>query len=157
MSKNEIREMRALSVIQPWAHCIVKKGKNVENRKWRTNKRGYVLIHASVRYTPFRFDQCREEYSIHLGKEDVSFGAIVGVAKIVDVVTRKDITKKTVKWFGGKYGIVLEDISYLREPIMVKGMLGFWRVNGRVLKRVLGQLSTSKKSRISKNLLTKAS
>jgi hypothetical protein len=38
--------MKALSIHQPWASLIVHGIKTVENRKWRTNHRGPLLIHA---------------------------------------------------------------------------------------------------------------
>jgi len=41
--------MKILSVRQPWATPIVGRIKDVENRTWRTNYRGPVLVHASLR------------------------------------------------------------------------------------------------------------
>lgn len=38
--------MRGLTIRQPWASCIVEKGKRVENRTWSTDYRGPLLIHA---------------------------------------------------------------------------------------------------------------
>lgn len=45
--KLNIKSMKAITVIQPWAECIVSKGKNVENRQKRTTHRGFIAIHAS--------------------------------------------------------------------------------------------------------------
>ncbi len=42
--------MRALSVRQPWAWLIMYAGKDVENRSWRTDYRGEILIHAGKRW-----------------------------------------------------------------------------------------------------------
>lgn len=39
--------MKALSIRQPWATLILRGGKDIENRVWRTKQRGTVLIHAS--------------------------------------------------------------------------------------------------------------
>ena len=39
--------MKAISVKQPWASLIISGIKDIENRKWKTNYRGRVLIHAS--------------------------------------------------------------------------------------------------------------
>jgi hypothetical protein len=38
--------MRAICIRQPWAHFIVKGFKDIENRSWKTNYRGPILIHA---------------------------------------------------------------------------------------------------------------
>lgn len=40
--------MKALSIRQPWAWLIANGYKDIENRSWRTNYRGPVLIHASA-------------------------------------------------------------------------------------------------------------
>ena len=40
--------MKVISTKQPWAHIIALKIKDVENRTWRTNYRGKILIHASA-------------------------------------------------------------------------------------------------------------
>ena len=36
-----------ISVRQPWAWLIMNAGKDIENRTWRTDVRGRVLIHAA--------------------------------------------------------------------------------------------------------------
>lgn len=88
MKKSKINELRSLSIAQPWAECIISKGKNIENRSWDTRIRGYIAIHASGSYTPARFKYCYEDYRIKIDPSAVSYGAIVGFAKIVDVITK---------------------------------------------------------------------
>jgi hypothetical protein len=39
--------MKAITIKQPWAFLIVEGVKDIENRTWKTNFRGRVLIHAS--------------------------------------------------------------------------------------------------------------
>lgn len=41
-------KLKALSLLQPWANCVLFLGKDVENRSWSTNYRGGFLIHASA-------------------------------------------------------------------------------------------------------------
>ena len=41
---------KALSVRQPWAWLIVNGWKPIENRSRRTNVRGRILIHASLKF-----------------------------------------------------------------------------------------------------------
>ena len=141
MKSTNSLDMRALSIMQPWAECIIFHGKNIENRSWPTQKRGYIAIHASARLDKGRYEQVREEYGIKLDSDDSSFGAILGFAKIVDVVDKKTLTRKTKKWFLGDYGFVLEDIIILKEPVPAKGSLSFWKIPSSVMKKCLAQLS----------------
>lgn len=144
MKKSEIKEIRAISVAQPWAHCIVHKGKNVENRTWITKYRGTVAIHASAAVDKDRFYWCEKDLGIKLDPEDLSYGSIVGFAEIVEVITKKSVTRKTTKWFGGPYGFVLTNVVALKKPVRVKGSLGFWRLKGRLLKSCLDQVATTR-------------
>jgi hypothetical protein len=126
----------ALSVKQPWAQLIVSGKKDVENRSWRTNYRGRVLIHAGV--TPeciTLFEQAlalmpiRVEVGSRLDLTDPRSmdiwprGAIVGAVTIVDCVLASDSP-----WFGGAFGWVLKDAVAFPEPIPYKGRLGLFEV-----------------------------
>lgn len=42
--------MKAISINQPWAWCIVNGYKPIENRDWATQFRGTVLIHAGKKF-----------------------------------------------------------------------------------------------------------
>ena len=71
--------MKALSVQQPFADKIIFHGKDIENRTRRTNFRGTVAIHASMKLHP----------NGKLSKKDTEQmvrGAIVGVVDVVDCV-----------------------------------------------------------------------
>lgn len=143
-------DMRALSVIQPWAECIIFHGKNIENRSWSTTKRGYVAIHASAKIDAKRYELVASMYKLKLDPAESSFGAILGFAKIVDVVDKKMLNRKTKKWFMGEFGFVLEDIIILKEPVPAKGSLGFWRISPAVLKKCLKQMSKANIKKITK-------
>ena len=134
-------DLRALSIIQPWAECIILHGKNVENRSWTTNKRGYIAIHASAKKDKERFEIVQDNYGVKLDPDNSDFGCILGFARIVNVIDKKSINRNTKKWFMGKYGIVLTDIIILKEPVPVKGALGFWKIPPSVLKKCLAQMS----------------
>ena len=106
--------MKALSIAKPWAECIVSKGKNIENRTWDTKFRGYLAIHASMSKDLSRFEYCQENHKLNLSPQDVDFGAIVGIAEIVGIVTKKSLTRETKKWFQGDYGFHLKNIIKLK-------------------------------------------
>lgn len=154
-TKPAIKSIKALSIVQPWAECIVSKGKNIENRSWNTAFRGYVAIHASLSKDKDRFAFCKKKYRISLSPDDLDFGVIVGFAEIVDVVTKKDLNRNTKQWFLGDYGFKLKNIVKLRKPVRVDGSLGFWNLKGAPLRKVIEQLSTTQKKRILGNLLSK--
>lgn len=115
--------MRALTLRQPWAHAVVHLGKNIENRTWPPSDGmigAYIAIHAGSGIDRDGFEE------LGLDRAEVDRGAIVGVARIVRVVT-----KSSNRWFFGPFGWVLEDIRPLRRPIPCNGMLGLWRVERR--------------------------
>jgi hypothetical protein len=48
--------MRALTIKQPWVHAILHEGKDIENRSWQRDFRGWLALHASAqpdRYARF--------------------------------------------------------------------------------------------------------
>jgi hypothetical protein len=71
----KIKELRALSIAQPWVQCIVAKGENIENRDWNAKFRGYFAIHASRSRSKDRLDACSTEYRIKFDMDDVPLGA----------------------------------------------------------------------------------
>lgn len=141
-------DVRALSIIQPWADAIVHHGKNVENRSWSTERRGYIAIHASLKKNKDLFLYLKKEFRIGLKIEESSFGAIIGFAKITNVIDDETVTRNTKKWFSGDYGLVLEDVIPLKEPVLIKGALGFWKVESKTFKKCLGQLSLKNQAKI---------
>ena len=155
MKNKSKKEVKALSIIQPWATCITCKGKNIENRSWNTNYRGYIAIHASIKKDLERFEQCKDLYNVTLNPDRVSYGAIVGFAEIVDVVTDETLTRGTEKWFMGEFGFVLKNRIALKNPIPAKGSLSFWTIPPKVLKEALAQLSATQRNKILSNLLHK--
>ena len=116
--------MKALSIRQPWAWLIVYGGKDVENRTWKTNYRGPVLIHASKTLDVYVYN---DEFLKHTAFNDVvaaelRIGGIIGIADLVDCVTESDS-----EWFTGPYGFVLENVKSLPFKAM-RGRLGLFAV-----------------------------
>lgn len=106
----DIRNMKALSIRQPWPHRIFHEGKDIENRTWPTRYRGLFLIHAGKTFDGAKADS--EGYDI---------GGIVGFAELVDCVTESDSP-----WFMGGHGFVLRNAIALPAMIPCKGALGFF-------------------------------
>ena len=121
--------MRALSIRQPWAWLIIHGGKDIENRSWRTHRRGRIWVHASSKaVTAAEYEEfsgiCRQRgIRGYPAREDFKIGGIVGSVEIVDCVT-----ESRSFWFGGEYGFVLKNARLTRFRAM-KGRLGFFEVD----------------------------
>ncbi len=114
---------KALSIKQPWAWLIVNGYKHIENRKWRTNYRGHLLIHAPMKDDKEGYKWVRENTNIVLpAVKEIERGGIVGSVKLVSVVTEDPSI-----WFFGPFGFVLEK-QCKSEFIPLKGKLGIFNV-----------------------------
>lgn len=119
--------MKAISIRQPWAWLIMHGGKDVENRSWKTNFRGRVLVHAAKGMTHDEYidaDYFIYGSDIELPRiDDIECGGIIGSVEIIDCVTQS-----SSPWFSGNYGFVLRDPKALPfRP--VKGKLGLFDVD----------------------------
>lgn len=122
--------MKALTVKQPWAELIVSGTKDIENRTWRTNYRGRVLIHAAK--TPVSSDELsayplpalrREIRDFSLKDGNFSTGSIIGSVEIVDCVMNHPS-----EWAEkGVWNWVLAKPHKYEKPILnIKGKLSLW-------------------------------
>lgn len=120
-----IQDLRALSLRQPWAWLVVNGYKDIENRSWRTNHRGMLLIHASQNRsltTPENRVAIEKEYGVRLPRE-FQFGGIVGAVEVIDCVQ-----KHSSKWkLPNKWGWVLKNARRLPFD-KCKGAVGFFKV-----------------------------
>ncbi len=119
--------MIALSIRQPWAWLIVNGFKDIENRSWRRDRRGPILIHAGqvlerdaaealwAGHHPVTGRRCAIN-----APRNFPLGGIVGEAEIMDCVTRHESP-----WFVGPHGFVLAKARPLPfQPC--RGALGFF-------------------------------
>jgi hypothetical protein len=109
---------------QPWAWLIVNGHKDIENRSWRPNHRGPLLIHASSTKTTLQADlrRVRDDYGVDV-PENLEFGGIVGVADVIDCVK-----KSGSRWhFRDGWGWVIANPQ--RLPFRkCKGAVGFFKL-----------------------------
>ncbi|MFQ6548247.1 hypothetical protein AADZ90_009835 [Aestuariibius sp. 2305UL40-4] len=120
---------RALSVRQPWAWAIIHGGKDIENRTLGSIRSGgmetgRICIHAA---TGMR----EEEYRWGLYKlqqvgvtaphpAELVRGGLIGVVDVVDIVSESGSP-----WFGGPWGLVLENATPI-GPFPAHGALGYF-------------------------------
>ena len=137
--------MKALTVKQPWASLIVTGVKDIENRTWKTNFRGRLLIHAG-KHIPFKeIDLLVRQRGISCWQEGTyPEGAIIGSVEIVGcVINHSSIwAEKSNDYspaypngvpaiYGNKkyppiYNWVLANPIMFEKPIPAKGKLSFW-------------------------------
>jgi hypothetical protein len=104
--------MKCISIRQPWAWLIIAGQKDIENRNWRTNFRGRILVHAAkgMTYAEY-FDAIGYAHMIGLtggircpNYADLLRGGIIGAVEIVDCVA-----SSPSPWFSGRFGFVMRN------------------------------------------------
>lgn len=141
--------MKAITVKQPWAQLICAGIKDIENRTWKTNFRGRVLIHASAKPERVTLEmegqatvkEIEMMSALNFAEENNLFGCIIGSVEIVDCVINHpsiwaeksnpspDWTDGAAYFRGEKptYNWVLANPVLFDKPIEnVKGKLSFW-------------------------------
>jgi len=122
--------VKALTVLQPWAHLIAHEDKRIENRKWYTHFRGWLAIHSG------KSDKLCEAADFLAGP-DMSFGKIVAIARVIECVKlvrfpavyegpKKYRWIMANKWAEGPYCWIFEEVITLPNPIAARGRQGFW-------------------------------
>jgi hypothetical protein len=124
-----------ISIRQPWVELIFNHGKDIENRDWRTNVRGRILLHAAKTNSKTQiFDAlqwCKQAVGVNpeIDPAVISFGCIVGHVDLVDCVEQSESP-----WFVGRFGFVLRNPVAFARPIPYRGQLGFFDVPDSVLQ-----------------------
>ncbi len=130
--------MKAITILQPFAHAIAVGEKRVENRSWPTTHRGELAIHAGKsRRRVTAEDECRWP--------DMAFGAVVAVAELTDCIALADLEdavaeKPSLAWLlthrhvEGPIIWVLANVRRLAEPIPCLGQQGLFDLPAERLK-----------------------
>ncbi len=129
---------RVISVRQPFAWAISSGRKKVENRSWQTPYRGTVYIHAGGGFNRAGANWLARTFRIN-APADAPRGAVIAVAELTDVVTRRR-AKRFGRWFVGPYGLVLGNVRVLRKPVKTLGKLGLYRPSPSLKRAVEKQL-----------------
>ena len=125
--------MKCLSVQQPWALAIFR-GKDVENRSWRTKHRGPMLIQAGKRWAAgaqHTINGISGQILVpkHPQGAAYTYMAIIGVVNLVDIVENS-----TSPWaMSGYKHWVLEDRVLFPLPIPWPGQQQVFNVPDEIL------------------------
>lgn len=128
-------KMKVLSVQEPWGSLIKEQVKYVETRSWKTNYRGTLYIHTSLKPVNQKDSVIPSLLSL-LPPNDLVYGAIVAKCQLVDCIQMDETYVTNMKdnkieylcggYAVGRYAWVLQEIEKLEVPIPVKGHLGIW-------------------------------
>ena len=136
--------MKAITIIQPYAHLIATGVKRVENRSWPTSYRGPIAIHAgkAKSYGGEPVEDIAQSYDID--QAVLVYGAVIATANLIDCVrlidpaplrrtrlTPPDWAKKKYPWLAdhehteGPVCWVLDNVQRI-DPVFVNGAQGLW-------------------------------
>lgn len=126
--------MKALTVLQPWAHAIAVLGKDIENRGWRPPRDligERIAIHAGLRWIGESRRQALLPSGVMVLADSCLYGAIIAVAVIDRVVSLEDDDEANVSLWrdSAEFGWVLRDIQRLPMPIAALGHQGLWNLS----------------------------
>ena len=115
----------ALTVRQPWAWALVHGHKDVENRRWMTNYRGRLWIHAAaVPVTATELSAIRHAFPDIAFPDTYTIGALIGFVTLTDVL----VTSPSRWYQAAHFAWTVRDAVALREPIPMPGRLKLWEV-----------------------------
>lgn len=126
--------MKVLSIKEPFATLIKDKNKRIETRSFKTNYRGVLYIHASLKASDVTK---RKDLVSLIGNRKMNNGNIICKCNLIDCVyMTKEYVENLKKnnyqeyicghYEIGRYAWILSDIEPLKEPIKAKGELGIW-------------------------------
>ena len=127
--------MKVLSIKEPFASLIKEKVKLIETRSWKTNYRGELYIHASLKKIDLKDERIKKLLK-YIPNKEMQYGKIICKCILTDCIYMdknfiKEIKKDKQEYLCGYYEIgryawKLEVIKVLKEPIIAKGRLGIW-------------------------------
>lgn len=136
-------EIKALSLIQPWASGVIEGFKKYETRSWRTNYRGLIAIHASKGFPGWAKREHEAEGGIFLETlnrpwQELPLGAILGVVELIGCY-RTETIRQTCDisdqefdygdWHDGRYCWEFRNVMRLPgSPIVINGALQLWTI-----------------------------
>jgi len=122
--------VKALTICQPYAHLILTGEKPVENRTWRSNYYGPLLIHAG-KSRSWLSDGDEDRYPLE-------FGVIVGRVLMVDCLRAERYRQmfpehENSHHVNGPWCFVLAQPERFVRPIPYRGAQGFFNVPDEAL------------------------
>ncbi len=131
------KRLRCLSIHQPWSWLICAGAKRIENRTWKTDFRGTIAIHASTSQSVLR--DCLSEIAsdqTEFKLTDFAFGAIIGLADIVDIqVYGREHESDFCA--SGPYCWRMANSRLLKKPIPLTGKQNLFDLDDAMTSKIL--------------------
>lgn len=148
MADDQVAELRALTVRQPYAWAIAYGGKDVENRPRPLGFRGLLAIHAGKALYRGGMEDPRILEAIASREFEIDeaasrLGVVIAVADLIgchDDATEEPRASCSPWAVTGQHHLMLRNPRPLAEPVPCKGKLGLWRLPEDVEKAVRAQL-----------------
>jgi len=142
-------EVKAITLLEPWASLIAVGAKKIETRSWSTKYRGPLAIQAGKSLKAWHMDLAWKEpffsalVSQHTETGGICYsrGCVIATCNLVDIIKMTpefiDFVKLIKGYeydFGnytvGRYAWILENVKRLAEPVPAKGKLSLWEWEG---------------------------
>lgn len=152
--------VKILTVHQPWAYLICMGINTVENRTWKTDYRGRILIHSSKNFNISKLRErgglrsiltekqleCLNEYSPQdvLRRGRLLISAIIGSVEIIDCVKDDGIDRYYDDTWAlpDHYHLILRRPVMFENPVLnVRGKLGLWNCPQKTFDEILEENS----------------
>ncbi|UAY51238.1 ASCH domain-containing protein [Ferruginibacter albus] len=131
--------MKALSLLQPWASLVMIGVKKIETRSWATDYRGTLLIHASQSKRGSVFANQAPFTRYIKDFNTLPFGFIIGQVTLEKILRVEDFSltddvmnlltleeKAFGDYKGNRFGWVLSDPVEFENKIPARGQLRLW-------------------------------
>lgn len=129
--------VKAITILQPWAWAVVGGLKRFENREWRTDYVGPLVIHAgkSDAWMERGMKFLRERGVAPL-RSELEFGAVLGVVDMVDCKRVAECGGDEYAW--GPYCFELARPRRLVRPVPMRGQVSLWNCEAAIVAELLG-------------------
>lgn len=127
----------ALTVCEPWATAIVRGWKPYENRSWRTDYRGPLVIHAgkSREWLGRGLPWLARHFRL-IQPEELTFGAVLGVVDLVGMLTPAEVRPPS-PYAEGPVCWHVANPRALERPHPLRGGQGLWRCPRAIVAALL--------------------
>jgi hypothetical protein len=139
--------MRALTLSQPYASCIARGGKDIENRPLPVPSTipigSWIVLHAGARWwEQTTLESIRKFWPDCPSPDKLPYKQILGVWQLLGCETITSYQFRSIKspWAFGPYCYQVGEVRLLQKPIDCKGMQGWWRVPVDIVERLQQEL-----------------
>lgn len=131
--------MKAITLFNPWATLVALGMKQYETRSWSTGHRGPLAIHAAGKasFHPAYMELPEiKKYAPDLKIEHLVFGAVLTIVEMSDCIEIDPYLIQKIshmelafgEWQPGGYAWQFDNVKKLREPLIIRGQQGLWKV-----------------------------